>query len=135
MIRRTIPAAIPNERIVHKIFLIRGKKVMLDRDIADLYGVETKVLNQAVRRNKSRFPEDFMFQLGGQDIDHLKSQIVTSNEGRGGRRYTPHAGLRQKVEEMERRYDRRFKMVFQAIARLLDRDEKTPQQQQIGFNR
>ena len=54
---------LPDEHIVSKIYIIRGKKVMIDRDLADLYGVETRVLNQAVRRNEKRLPEDFMFQL------------------------------------------------------------------------
>ena len=70
---------VPIERIESKIFLIRGQKVMLDRDLAELYDVPTKVLNQAVRRNISRFPEDFMFQLTWDEIERLRSQIVTSN--------------------------------------------------------
>ena len=70
---------IPGERIENKIFLIRGKRVMIDRDLADLYGVETKVLNQAVRRNKKRFPLDFMFQLNKIEMENLKSQFVTSS--------------------------------------------------------
>lgn len=64
---------------------------MLDSDLADLYQVPTKVLNQAVRRNPSRFPGDFMFQLTREELEHLRSQIVTSNEGHGGRRYLPYA--------------------------------------------
>ena len=67
-------------QIEKKIFVIRGVQVMIDRDIAELYGVETKVLNQAVKRNISRFPEEFMFQLTRDEIDNLKSQIVTSRE-------------------------------------------------------
>ena len=62
---------------------------MLDQDLAEMYGVETKVLNQAVKRNLDRFPEDFMFQLTINEYDCLKSQIVTSNNGRGGRRKRP----------------------------------------------
>lgn len=77
------------EIIERRIFLIRGQKVMLDSDLADLYGVETKVLLQAVKRNLERFPADFMFQLEYQDVSALRSQFVTSKEGRGGRRYTP----------------------------------------------
>ena len=72
-----------------KIFLIRGHKVMLDSDLALLYGVQTKVLNQAVRRNVERFPSDFMFQLTEIEWDFLKSQFVTSNDGRGGKRKLP----------------------------------------------
>ena len=62
-----------------KIFMIRGKQVMIDRDLAELYGVETKVINQAVKRNINRFPDDFMFQLTKNELESLRSQIVTSN--------------------------------------------------------
>jgi len=72
---------IPSEKIISKIYLIRGLKVMLDRDIAELYGVETRVLNQAVRRNIKRFPCDFMFQLTKDEFDNLISQFVTSSWG------------------------------------------------------
>lgn len=75
---------IPVRRIEQKILLLRGEKVMLDGDLAELYGVETKVLNQAVQRNIERFPEDFMFQLSVEELRLiLKSQIVTSNGGLG----------------------------------------------------
>ena len=73
--------------IDHSIYLIRGHRVMLDEDLAKLYGVETKVLNQAVRRNKDRFPESFMFQLSAKEFTDLRSQIVTSSWG--GRRKAP----------------------------------------------
>ena len=69
----------PLEVIENLILNIRGKQVMLDRDLARLYGVETKVLNQAVKRNIERFPEDFMFQLTKEEFENWKSQIVTSN--------------------------------------------------------
>lgn len=72
---------IPMERIERAILFIRGEKVMLDSDLAELYGVETKVLNQAVKRNASRFPLDFMFQLTPDELANLKSQIVTSSWG------------------------------------------------------
>jgi hypothetical protein len=72
---------VPIERIENRILLIRGQKVMLDRDLAELYGVETKVLNQAVMRNYDRFPQDFMFQLTVNEFSNLKSQIVTSSWG------------------------------------------------------
>lgn len=75
--------------IENKIYIIRNQKVMLDSDLALLYGVETKVLNQAVNRNIQRFPEDFMFKLNDNEWDFLRSQIVTSKEGKGGRRYNP----------------------------------------------
>jgi ORF6N domain len=77
-------AIIPSERIVSKIFVIRRTKVMLDRDLAELYGVETRELNQAVRRNIKRFPEDFMFQLTKEEMENWKSQIVISNRERMG---------------------------------------------------
>jgi len=149
---------------------------MIDSDLAELYGVGTKVLNQSVKRNKKRFPEDFMFQLTRQETEVWKSQLlrshfVTSNEGRGGRRYTPlmfteqgvamlssvlnseraiqvniqiirtftklreliatHKELRQKIEEMERKYDKKFKVVFEAITRLLE--VKGTPKKPIGF--
>lgn len=68
------------EVIKHRIYEVRGLRVMLDRDLAELYGVETKVLNQAVKRNIERFPEDFMFQLDRKDVFFLKSQQVSANE-------------------------------------------------------
>jgi hypothetical protein len=67
------------ERIYKSILFIRGHKVILDRDLADLYGVETKVLNQAVSRNKEHFPEDFMFKLNKEEFDNLRYQIDTSS--------------------------------------------------------
>jgi len=81
--------AIADESVMNQIYVIRGRKVMLDRDLAALYGVETKVLKQAVRRNSIRFPDDFMFELTADEFQSLRSQIVTSNEGRGGTRYVP----------------------------------------------
>ena len=77
---------IPIEQISGKILLIRGQKVILDRDLAELYGVETKVLKQAVKRNIERFPEDFMFVLAMEEFTNLRSQIVTSRWG--GIRYS-----------------------------------------------
>ena len=86
---------IPEERIEKMIFLIRGKKVMLDRDLAFLYGVKTKVLIQAIKRNIERFPNDFMFQLNVKEFGVLRSQIVTSSWG--GRRYNPFVFTEQGV--------------------------------------
>jgi hypothetical protein len=63
--------------IVNKIYFLRGQKIMLDRDLAELYGIETKILNQAVKRNNTRFPEDFMFQVAENELSELRSQIVT----------------------------------------------------------
>lgn len=86
---------IPHEAIEQRIFNIQGQKVMLDRDLAELYGVKTKVLLQAVKRNIKRFPEDFMFQLAKEEFINLRSQIVTSSWG--GRRYLPYAFTEQGV--------------------------------------
>ncbi|MBI4436564.1 MAG: ORF6N domain-containing protein [Candidatus Omnitrophica bacterium] len=80
---------VPVERIENKIFQVRGRKVMLDEDLAELYGVSTRVLVQAVKRNMARFPRDFMFLLTRQEVTNLRSQIVTSSWG--GRRYLPYA--------------------------------------------
>ncbi len=77
------------EKIEKMIYVIRGQKVMLDSDLASLYGIETKVLNQSVRRNLKRFPEDFMFQLTSEEYLVLKSQIVTSKLGSGGKQKQP----------------------------------------------
>ena len=85
----TINSLLSEETIANKIYFIRNQKVMLDRDLAILYGIETKVLNQAVKRNMSRFPEDFMFQLTEIEFQNLKSQIVTSSWG--GSRKLPSA--------------------------------------------
>ena len=82
--------------IQNMIYEFRGQKVMRDSDLAKLYGIETKVLNQAVKRNKARFPADFMFQLDNQEFMHLKSQVVTSNE-HGGQRYLPYVFTEQGV--------------------------------------
>lgn len=87
---------IPVDRIEKAILLIRGQKVMLDADLAELYGVETRVLVQAVKRNIERFPEDFMFQLSQEEFTILRSQIVTSSDW-GGRRYPPYAFTEQGV--------------------------------------
>lgn len=75
----------PTVIIENKIYVIRGQKVMLDKDLAEIYGVSTKVLNQAVKRNKERFPGDFMFQLNSEEILSLRSQIVMSNIENGNR--------------------------------------------------
>lgn len=88
---------IPYKQILHRIYLFRGKKVMIDRDLAELYGVKTKVLNQAVRRNSSRFPEDFMFQLTKKELEILRSQIVTSNQYNKYIRYLPFVFTEQGV--------------------------------------
>ena len=88
---------IPDELVMNKIYLIREQKVMLDSDLAELYGTETKVLKQAVKRNIDRFPDDFMFELTQQEFESLRSQFVTSKNGRGGARYLPMAFTEQGV--------------------------------------
>ncbi|MDP2809306.1 MAG: ORF6N domain-containing protein [Rhodocyclaceae bacterium] len=94
---------VPSERIAHSILLLRGQKVLLDADLAELYGVPTKVLVQAVKRNLERFPDDFMFQLTNQEFNVLRSQIVTSSSPAletlrwGGRRSAPYAFTEQGV--------------------------------------
>ena len=86
---------IPVERIEGAIFFVRGHKVLLSQQLAQLYGVETKVLNQAVARNRNRFPDDFMFQLNAEELENLKSQFVTSSWG--GVRTLPYAFTEQGV--------------------------------------
>ena len=85
----TNKSVIPDEFITTKIYVIRDKKVMLDEDLAELYDVETRRLNEQVKRNKARFPMDFMFQLTKEEFENLKSQFATSSWG--GRRKLPHA--------------------------------------------
>jgi hypothetical protein len=172
---------IPVERIERSILLIRGYKVMLDRDLAYLYGVPTRVLNQAVKRHKERFPKDFMFQL---TIDEakiwwaevrgggLRSQIVTLKRGehikyrpyaftehgilmlssvlnseraikvnieimrafvRLRRILASHTELARKLDALEKKYDAQFKIVFDAIRRLMVSPEPGPPKRRIGF--
>ena len=163
--KTTIPAI----QIESLILIIRGEKVILDSDLATLYEVETKVLTQTVRRNMSRFPADFMFQLTREEFDHLRSQSVSSRWG--GRRYLPYAftehgvvmlssvlrsehavkvnieiirafvrlrqilasdkRLAEKIDELEQKYDDKFKKVFEAIKQLMapsTNEKKRPDQ-------
>jgi hypothetical protein len=146
---------------------------MFDSDLAELYGVPTGRLNEQVKRNMTRFPSDFMFQLTADEAEALRSQIATSKTGRGGRRYTPfvfteqgvamlstvlnserailvniaimrtfvqlreilatHKDLAQKLEALEKRYDRQFKVVFDAIRQLM-KPEELPKERRIGFH-
>src|SRR5882724_7144660 len=145
------------------IYLMRGQKVMLDFELAELYKVETRALNQAVSRNMERFPKDFAFQFTREEFEALMSQTVISNAGRGGRRKLPwafteqgvamlssvlhspravqvnvaimrtfvklremlttHKDLAQKLEALEKKYDRQFKVVFDAIRQLMQPEE------------
>ena len=88
---------VPLETVSQKIFLIRGMKVMLDSELAELYEVDTKNLNVSVRRNSLRFPEDFMFQLTKEEYESLRLQIAASKIQRGGRRYFPYVFTEQGV--------------------------------------
>ncbi|OGS13518.1 MAG: DNA-binding protein [Elusimicrobia bacterium RIFOXYA2_FULL_58_8] len=162
---------IPQALIESKILVVRGHKVLLDRDLSGLYCVKTKVLNQAVVRNKARFPEDFMFQLTNKETENWRSQFVTSNLGlKMGLRWRPyaftengvamfssvlksnravevniqimrtftklrellntHADLKRKLEDMEKKYDYQFKVVFDAIKSLI---ADPPPVRKIGF--
>ena len=94
-VKKQIQLIIPDEILMSKIYLIRDQKVMLDKDLAEMYGVETKVFNQAVKRNIERFPDDFIFELTKEETETLRSQIVTSK--RGGTRYMPLAFTEQGV--------------------------------------
>lgn len=89
--KKTTEVSIPEEVIISKIYLIRGQKVMLDRDLAELYGVETKRLKEQVRRNKDRFPEDFMFEMSKEELEEWRSQFATSNREVMGLRVPPFA--------------------------------------------
>jgi len=92
----SVEVQIEEERITSKIYFVRGQKIMLDEDLAFIYGVKTKVLNQAVKRNPDRFPPDFMFQLTEDELYSLRSQNVIS-KNKGGRRYLPYAFTEQGV--------------------------------------
>jgi hypothetical protein len=100
-VARTIAAdavVVPIEQIASRIFVTRGERAMIDSDLAGLYGVQTKSLNLAVRRNLRRFPEDFMFRLTPEEVEDLRFQFETSSLGRhGGRRYLPYAFTEQGV--------------------------------------
>jgi len=91
---------ITDEVVMSKIYLIRNEKVMLDRDLAELYGVETKYLKRQVKRNIIRFPEDFMFELTDQEFKDWRSQFVTSNDDKMGLRYAPYAFTEDGVSQL-----------------------------------
>lgn len=161
---------VPIERIDRSILLIRGEKVILDADLAELYGVETKALKRAVTRNIDRFPTDFMFQLTKEEYDFLRYQFGTLKRGQHSK-YLPYAfteqgvamlsgvlnsprailvnieimrafirlrqvltsnaDLAKKVESLEQKYDAKFKVVFDAIRKLMIPPD--PQRRKIGF--
>jgi len=95
MAKKELQVLVAEQKILNKIYVIRGEKVMLDRDLAEMYGVETKVFNQSVKRNEERFPKDFMFELTKKEFENLRSQIGTSSWG--GTRYMPMAFTEQGV--------------------------------------
>jgi hypothetical protein len=101
MPEETVPARqvtiVPAAAVQARILVIRERQVMLDQDLAELYGVETKALTRAVRRNEDRFPADFMFRLTAEEFANLRSQFGTSSKGHGGRRYAPFAFTEQGV--------------------------------------
>lgn len=98
MIKKKNEISVPDEIVMNKIYFIRGQKVMLDRDLADLYGVETKQLKRQVVRNIERFPEDFMFELAKEEFEDWRSQFGTSNfSDKMGLRYAPYAFTEQGV--------------------------------------
>ena len=162
----------PVDPIAQRILLIRGHRVMLDSDLAELYEVTTKRLNEQVRRNIKRFPPDFMFQLSREEFDFLRSQNATLKTARGQhRKYLPyafteqgvamhsgvlnsgraidvnvaimrafvklrefaltHKELSRKLNDLERKYDSQFKVVFDAIRQLMTPPE--PKRRKIGF--
>jgi hypothetical protein len=163
-------ALVEYEIVVSKVSVVRGQRVMFAQDLAELYGVETRVLMQAVQRNIDRFPQDFLFQLTDQEFTNLKSQFVTSSWG--GIRKLPYAFseqgvamlssvlrspravavnieimrsfvrmraliesnkvLSKKIADLEKKYDKQFATVFQAIYDLMDDREKKPKRK-IGF--
>ncbi len=171
--RKKARSLVPAQRIENKIVLLRGHNVMLDMDLAELYEVETRTLVQAVKRNLTRFPDDFMFQLSKEELENWRSQIVMSNPGtRMGLRRPPyafteqgvamlasvlrsdravegnirivrtfvrlreilgtHKDLARKLTTMEKKYDSQFKVVFDAIRRLMEPPPDKPRRK-IGF--
>ena len=110
----------PVPAIESNILVVRGQRVMLDAGLAGLYGVEVRALNQAVRRNRGRFPADFMFQLTWEETAALRSQIVIlekAGPSGSGRRHNRE--LARRLDALESRYDRQFKVVFDAIRELM----------------
>jgi hypothetical protein len=163
-------ALIPTETIEKRILFLRGKKVMIDSDLAELYGVETRILKQVVKRNRKRFPEDFMFQLTKSERDEvitncdnlhklkfypalphvfteqgiaMLSSVLNSERAimvniQIMRTFTKlremiegNKDLRRKIEEMEKKYDTQFKVVFEAIKRLVEPEVKL--KRKVGF--
>jgi ORF6N domain len=118
---------IPIKRVAQSIRRIRSQKVLLDSDLGALYGVQTKNLNKAVKRNAERFPKDFMFQLTSDELRSLRFQIGTSM-GRGGLRYPPYAFTEQRVGK----HDEEIAAILGAIRRLMAPPDKPGRE--IGFH-
>jgi len=97
MVKKDKELMVPDELVMNKIYFIRGQKVMLDRDLAELYGVETKRLKEAVRRNAGRFPEDFMFEMSLDELENWRTQFATSNSEKMGLRHPPFCFTEQGV--------------------------------------
>ncbi len=97
MMKKVELLQVPDELVMNKIYLIRDQKVMLDRDLAELYGVETKRLKEAVKRNLNRFPEDFMFELTELELKNWRTQFASSNSAKMGLRYKPFCFTEQGV--------------------------------------
>ncbi|MEO5649857.1 MAG: ORF6N domain-containing protein [Ginsengibacter sp.] len=97
MAKSTKLIAAADEAIMNKIYVIRGKKVMIDRDLSELYEVETKRLKEAVRRNVNRFPKDFMFEMNKKEFENWRTQNATSKEDKQGLRYAPFCFTEQGV--------------------------------------
>jgi len=101
MPKKNLKISVPDEIVLNKIYVIRDEKVMLDRDLAELYGVETRVLKQAVKRNMNRFPEDFMFEMTKEELQDWRSQFVTSNSTDAmGLRHIPFVFTEQGVAQL-----------------------------------
>ena len=174
MAKRAARTLLPAERIERSILAIRGHKVLLDADLAELYGVETRVLNQAVKRNLARFPADFMFQLTKAELEDWRSQFVTSNpDAKMSLRRAPYAfteqgvamlssvlhskravavnieimrtfvrlremlasnaELARRLDDLEKKYDGQFRVVFDAIRQLMTPPPASPKRS-IGFH-
>ena len=161
---------VPMERIRQAISIVRGLKVMLDRDLAVLYGVETRALNQAVKRNRDRFPDDFMFELTREEIRNISQSVICSSAMKHAKNVyaftehgvamlssvlnspraiqvniaimrafvqlrallSTHADLASKLEELEKKYDAQFRVVFDAIRQLMTPPD--PPRKKIGFH-
>jgi hypothetical protein len=172
MAKKSSQALVPAERIERSILFIRDQKVMLDSDLAELYGVETKALTRAMRRNIERFPADFMFQLSAEEYANLRRQFGASSWG--GRRTRPyafteqgvamlssvlrspravavnieimrafvrlrqllasHADLARRLDALEQKYDRQFKVVFDAIRQMMTPTTPAQKKPRMGFH-